>query len=300
MAQGPHRILLIGSNGQVGRELLRTLTPLGEVVTTARGDKSSFIVDLAKPDTLVQAFDKVKPTLVVNAAAYTAVDKAESEPDVAEVVNAIAPGIIGELAAKQGAAVIHYSTDYVFDGASTCPYQEYDKTNPVGVYGRTKLQGEQALLDATESVLILRTAWVYGQYRKNFLQTMLRLFAERDELSIVNDQIGSPTWSRMIAEVTAQITLQLKMEPAQFAEKRGIYHLTAAGETSWFGFAQAILENTESACRLLPIASAAYPTPAARPAYSVLDNTKRHDTFGLVLPDWHYSLQQCMDVRRDS
>jgi len=288
------RILLIGDNGQVGWELLRTLAPLGEVVTAGQTRSAQLIVDLVNPDSLTQVFDRVKPTLVVNAAAYTAVDKAESEPDVAEAVNAVAPGIIGELAKKQGAAAIHYSTDYVFDGSSNCPYREDDETNPAGVYGQSKLQGEQALLDAANEVLILRTAWVYGQYGHNFLQTMLKLFAERDELRIVDDQVGSPTWSRMLAETTAQIVAQLKSDPARFSEKRGIYHLTAAGQTSWFGFAQAILENTESTCRLLPISSTEYPTPAARPAYSVLDNAKLRDVFGLALPDWHYSLQQCM------
>ncbi len=295
MSQTSARILLIGSNGQIGRELLRTLAPLGEIVATSRDNKAGLTIDLAKPDSLVQAFNEVKPVLVVNAAAYTAVDKAESEPDVAEAVNAIAPGIIGELATKQGAAVIHYSTDYVFDGASGFPYKEDDKTNPAGVYGRSKLQGEKALLDTADNALIFRTAWVYGQHGQNFLRTMLRLFAERDEVRVVDDQIGSPTWSRMIAETTAQVASQLKMNPAQFSEKRGIYHLTAAGQTSWFDFAQAILGNTESTCRLLPIPTTEYPTPAMRPAYSVLDNMKLHDLFGLALPDWRHSLQQCMD-----
>lgn len=294
MSQKHSRILLIGNNGQVGWELLRTLAPLGEVVATSRDNKAGLTIDLAKPDSLVQVFKEVKPMLVVNAAAYTAVDKAESESEVAEAVNATAPGIIGELATKQGAAVIHYSTDYVFDGDLNRPYREDDEIGPAGVYGRSKLKGEQALLDAANNALIFRTAWVYGQHGQNFLRTMLRLFAERDELRVVDDQIGSPTWSRMIAETTAQVASQLKMNPAQFSEKRGIYHLTAAGQTSWFDFAQAILENTESTCRLLPIPSTEYPTPATRPAYSVLDNARLHDVFGLALPDWHCSLQQCM------
>jgi len=289
------RILLISSNGQVGWELLRTLASLGEVVATGRNRAADLVVDLADPDSLVQAFNEVKPTLVVNAAAYTAVDRAESELDAAEAVNAVAPGIIGELATRQGAAVIHYSTDYVFDGALDRPYREEDETGPTGVYGRTKLQGEQALLDTTANALIFRTAWVYGQHGQNFLRTMSRLFAERDELRVVDDQVGSPTWSRMIAEVTAQVVAQLKMEPMRFGEKRGIYHLTAAGQTSWFGFAQAILKRVESDCSLLPIPSSDYPTPATRPAWSVLDNTKLYDTFGLMLPNWHCSLRQCMN-----
>ncbi len=294
MSQKRPRILLISSSGQVGWELQRTLAPLGGIVATGRNKDARLAVDLANPDSLVLAFNEVRPTLVVNAAAYTAVDKAESEPDVAEAVNAVAPGIIGELAARQGAAVIHYSTDYVFDGTSGHPYREDDETSPAGVYGRSKLQGEQALLDVATDVLIFRTAWVYGQHGQNFLRTMLRLFAERDELRIVDDQVGSPTWSRMIAEVTALIASQLKMEPARFGEKRGIYHLTAAGQTSWFGFAQAILKNSEFDCRLLPIPSRDYPTPAKRPAWSVLDNTKLNDAFGLALPDWWHSLQYCM------
>lgn len=294
MSQKRPHILLISNSGQVGWELQRTLAPLGEVVATGRNREAKLVVDLANPDSLVQAFNEVRPTLVVNAAAYTAVDRAESEPDLAEVVNAVAPGIIGELATRQGAAVIHYSTDYVFDGASDCPYREDDKTVPAGVYGRTKLQGEQALLDSAADALIFRTAWVYGQHGQNFLKTMQRLFAERDELRVVDDQIGSPTWSRMIAEATAQVASQLKMNPARFGEKRGIYHLTAAGQTSWFGFAQAILKSSESDCRLLPIPSTEYPTPAVRPAWSVLDNRKLNDTFGLALPDWRCSLQQCM------
>ncbi len=288
------RILLISSSGQVGWELQRTLAPLGEVVATGRNRGAKRVVDLASPDTLVQAFNEVRPALVVNAAAYTAVDRAESEGDVAEAVNAVAPGIIGELATRWGAAVIHYSTDYVFDGALDRPYREDDKTGPVGLYGKTKLQGEQALLDSAADALIFRTAWVYGQHGDNFFKTMRRLFAERDELRVVDDQIGSPTWSRMIAEATAQVVSQLKVEPAQFGEKRGIYHLTAAGQTSWFGFAQAILENSESDCCLLPIPSTDYPTPAARPAWSVLDNRKLSDSFGLALPDWRCSLLQCM------
>ncbi len=295
MRQKRPRILLISHTGQLGWELQRTLAPLGEVVATGRKGDAKVVANLTDPDSLVQVFKEVKPTLVVNAAAYTAVDRAENEPDLAASVNGVAPGVIGELATRQGAAVIHYSTDYVFDGVSDCPYKESDKTAPASVYGRTKLEGEQALLDATTNALVFRTAWVYGQRGQNFLQTMQRLFTERDELRVVDDQIGSPTWSRMVAEATAQVVAQLKMEPTQFGEKRGIYHLTAAGQTSWFGFAQAILESAGSECHLLPIPSADYPTPAKRPVWSVLDNRKLNDTFGLVLPDWRCSLQQCMD-----
>ncbi len=288
------RILLIGCNGQLGWELQRTLAPLGAVIPAGRGEGARQRVDLADPDSLVRVFHEVDPALVVNAAAYTAVDRAESEPALAEAVNAVAPGIIGELATRHGAAVIHYSTDYVFDGRLNRPYRETDPTDPAGVYGRTKRQGEQVLLESAADVLIFRTAWVYGRHGSNFLNTMLRLFAERDRLQVVDDQIGSPTWSRMIAEATAQVIAQLKGEPAQWGEKRGIYHLTASGQTSWFGFARAILEALESDCRLQPIPSRDYPTPAVRPAWSVLDNGKLNGAFGLMLPDWRDSLRHCM------
>lgn len=286
---------MLGGNGQVGWELARALAPLGELAVATRAGEGGLRVDLARPDTLARAFDAVRPRLVVNAAAYTAVDKAESEPDVAEAVNALAPGVIGELAARRGAAVVHYSTDYVFDGELDRPYREEDATAPAGVYGRTKLRGEQALLDATADALIFRTAWVYGRHGHNFLRTMLRLFRERDELRVVDDQIGSPTWSRMIAEATAQIIARLEGEPARIGELGGIYHLTAAGRTSWHGFAAAILEGSGLDCRLLPISTREYPTPARRPAWSVLDNSKLFETFGLRLPDWDLSLRQCLE-----
>jgi dTDP-4-dehydrorhamnose reductase len=250
------------------------------------------MVDLSVPDSLVRVFDEVRPNLAVNAAAYTAVDKAEQEPDLATAVNADAPGIIGELASLLGATVVHFSTDYVFDGKAQKPYREADATAPLGVYGRTKLLGERALLDSGADALILRTSWVYGRHGHNFLNTMLRLFRERDELSVVDDQIGSPTWSRMIAEVTAQILVQLRLE--QLGEQSGIYHLTAAGQTSWYGFAKSILDASGESCRLSPITTADYPTPAARPHWSVLDNSKLQETFGLTLPDWSASLNHCM------
>ena len=295
MSREQPRILLLSGTGQVGWELQRTLAPLGQVIVASRDGNARHWADLTQPDSLVKVFNEIKPGLVVNAAAYTAVDKAETEPDVAEAVNAVAPGIIGELAARQGAAVVHYSTDYVFDGALGRPYREDDATGPTGVYGLTKLQGEQALLDATGNTLVFRTAWVYGRRGHNFLRTMLRLFQEKDELRVVDDQIGSPTWSRMIAEATAQIIARLDMDPAQFGEVGGIYHLTAAGQTSWYGFAKAILEGSGLDCRLLPIPSTDYPTPAERPAWSVLDNRKLLETFGLRLPDWEYSLQHCLN-----
>jgi len=292
MAKTRPRILLLGSTGQVGWELQRTLSPLGEVIATSRDGNSGPMVDLSVPDSLVQLFDEVRPHWVVNAAAYTAVDKAEQESDLAAAVNADAPAIIGELASLVGATVVHFSTDYVFDGKAQKPYGEGDATAPLGVYGQTKLLGEKALLDSGADALVLRTSWVYGRHGHNFLKTMQRLFRERDELSVVDDQIGAPTWSRMIAEATAQILAQLRL--GQLGERRGIYHLTAAGQTSWYGFAKAILETSGQSCRLSPITTADYPTPAARPHWSVLDNSKLQEAFGLTLPDWSVSLNHCL------
>ncbi|MFC1684944.1 dTDP-4-dehydrorhamnose reductase [Pseudomonadota bacterium] len=292
MAKTRPRILLLGSTGQVGWELQRTLSPLGEVIAASRDGNSGPVVDLSVPDSLVQLFDEVRPNWVVNAAAYTAVDKAEQESDLAAAVNADAPAIIGELASLLGATVVHFSTDYVFDGKAQKPYREGDTTAPLGVYGQTKLLGEQALLDSGADALVLRTSWVYGRHGHNFLKTMLRLFQEREELSVVDDQIGSPTWSRMIAEATAQILAQLRL--GQLGERRGIYHLTAAGQTSWYGFAKTILETSGESCHLSPITTADYPTPAVRPHWSVLDNSKLQETFGLTLPDWSVSLNHCL------
>lgn len=288
-------ILLLGSSGQLGWELQRTLAPLGQVVAASRQGTHGPRIDLADPDGLRRLFAEVRPWMVVNAAAYTAVDRAESEPELAHAINAAAPGLIGELARAAGAGVVHYSTDYVFDGATGRPCREVDAVAPINVYGRSKFEGECALLDSGASALIFRTAWVYGLHGHNFLRTMLRLFAERDEVRVVSDQIGAPTWSRMIAEATAQVLSQLKADRSRLDEVGGLYHLTAAGETSWHGFAQAILELSRADCRLLPITTAEYPTPARRPARSVLDHSKLRETFGLALPDWADSLRQCLE-----
>ena len=223
------RILLTGKNGQVGWELQRTLAPLGEVVVLDRRQ-----LDLSDPDQIRERVREISPDLIVNAAAYTAVDRAEAEPEPAMAVNGTAPGLLAEEAKRIGAAIIHYSTDYVFDGAKTTPYTEEDAPNPLNVYGRTKLAGEQAVQAAGVPHLILRTSWVYGMRGKNFLLTILRLAREREELKIVDDQIGAPTWSRTIAEATAQI-LTSGAWPVSGAS--GIYHLTASGSTSWYGFA---------------------------------------------------------------
>jgi dTDP-4-dehydrorhamnose reductase len=286
------KILLTGINGQVGWELQRTLLPLGEVIPAGRE-----VMDLANPDSIRRAMRKFQPHLIVNPAAYTAVDKAEAEPDLARASNGIAPGILAEEARRLGAAIVHYSTDYVFNGDRSTPYQETDPTNPLGVYGKTKREGEMAIQAVDVPHLILRTSWVYSRMGKNFLLTILRLARERPELRIVADQIGAPTWSRAIAEVTAQILAQGVGHLHEFLRDRGgIYHLSAGGVTSWHGFAKAILEadphrSEQIVSEVLPITTAEYPTPAQRPSYSLLDNTKLHDAFGLRLPDWERSLQ---------
>lgn len=293
------RILLIGSNGQVGWELQRALAPLGQVIAADRQ-----MMDISSPDSIVSALREFKPGLIVNAAAYTAVDKAESEPELALMVNGTAPGILAEEARRLNAALVHYSTDYVFDGTRDGAYTERDAPNPLSVYGKTKRVGEEAVQAAGVPHLILRTSWVYGTRGRNFLNTMLRLAREREVLKVVDDQIGAPTWSRMIAEATAQILAQLKLPVVStksslaenMSEVGGLYHLTAGGQTSWHGFTRAILSNMAQSPlpQLIPIPASDYPLPAPRPANSVMSNAKLEETFGLALPDWEASLRMCM------
>lgn len=282
-------ILLTGVNGQVGWELRRTLVTLGAVTAPTRQQ-----LDLTDEQALRQFIRTTRPQLIVNPAAHTAVDKAESEPELARTLNAIAPGIMAEEAAKLGAAMVHYSTDYVFDGNKNGAYTETDIPNPLGVYGATKLAGEQAIAAAGIPHLILRTSWVYGLRGGNFLLTMQRLFQEREQLNIVADQFGAPTWSRMIAEATAQILAQRPFEQPSLS---GIYNLTSAGTTSWHAFASAILKRTATnkAVTLNPIPASQYPTPAKRPANSVLCGNKLHEAFGIALPDWETALALCLD-----
>jgi dTDP-4-dehydrorhamnose reductase len=289
-------ILVFGRNGQVGSELTRALRAIGEVTALGRTE-----LDLTDADAIRTAIRAAKPEIIVNAAAYTAVDKAESEPDLAMQINAIAPGIMAGEALRLGALLVHYSTDYVFDGAKPAAYTETDVPNPLSVYGRTKLAGEQAIQATGVAHYILRTSWVYAAEGANFLNTILRLARERPELRIVNDQTGSPTWARAIAYLTAQI---LSAGSRGDADPRyGLYHLTASGAVTWFGFAQAILAEAEktlglTAPRLVPITTAEYPLPARRPANSRLDTTRLTETFGIRPSPWQEMLAQCMQEKR--
>jgi dTDP-4-dehydrorhamnose reductase len=292
-------ILLIGPDGQVGWELRRALAPLAPLLTAGMtgGDHA---LNLAEPGQIAPLLRRLRPALVVNAAAHTAVDRAESEPELAYRINAEAVGAIGAAAAELGCPVLHYSTDYIFSGDSDTPWIEDDQPGPLGAYGASKLAGEQALAASGADWLCLRTAWVYGNRGQNFLRTMLRLFGERDALNIVSDQIGAPTWSRLIAQASALILAQCRMGTGfAFGERGGLYHLTCGGETSWHGFASAIRDEAGSTCQVSPIPSSAYPTPAARPRYSVLDNGLLESRFGLRLPDWREALALCMAERRE-
>ena len=287
------KILLIGKNGQVGWELGRTLAPLAEVVAVDYPE-----INFTDVAALRQFVVGVRPAVVVNAAAYTAVDKAETETELCRQINAVAPGVLAEEAKKIGALMVHYSTDYIFDGMKTSPYVETDAPNPLGTYGRSKLEGDRAVKASGADHLIFRLCWVYGARGQNFMLTMQRLAREREKLRVVADQFGCPTWSRMIAETTA-LALKQVLAGADRSMFNGEYHLAAAGQTNWHEFASRIIEwmpEAERKCRAVEnIATAEYPTPARRPAYSVLDCGKLQKTFGLRLPDWEASLQQVLD-----
>lgn len=287
-------ILLIGKQGQIAWELQVTLATLGNV--TVLGSQE---LDLNNPDQIVDRVRSIQPQIIVNAAAYTAVDKAESEPELCMSINANAPRVLAELARQSQALLVHYSTDYVFDGQKTSPYVETDPTNPLGVYGASKLAGERAIIQIDCPHLILRTTWVYGDRGKNFLLTILRLAAEKSALKIVADQIGAPTWSRSIAEATSQIVAQCHQDRSSI---KGLYNLSAAGSTSWHGFASEIVSQYRSLYperhlaiqNIVPIPASEYPTPAQRPANSRLDNSKILQDFGVILPDWNSSLGQLL------
>lgn len=287
------RILLIGKNGQVGWELRRTLAPLGPVLAVDYPE-----IDLSDAAAARQLVLENKPTVVINAAAYTAVDKAETEPEKAQLINALAPGVLAEAANQTGAWLIHFSTDYIFDGAKTTPYVEADAPNPLGVYGRTKLAGDEAVRAVGGQHLIFRLCWVYGARGQNFLLTMLRLARERETLRVVADQFGCPTPSRLIAEATA-LALRQVLLAADAGAFSGTYHLAAAGSATWHEFAARIvglMPEAERKCReVAAITTAEYPTPARRPAYSVLDCGKLKKVFGLELPDWEAGLRLVLD-----
>lgn len=296
------RILLFGANGQVGHELRRSLESLGEIVATTRSGvlddgARCEIADFDAPDALPTLIDRIAPDVVVNAAAYTAVDRAESDRDAAFRANAEAPQRIAEACAARDALLVHYSTDYVFDGTGNRPYREDDPTCSLGVYGESKLAGELAIRASGARHMIFRTAWVYASHGKNFMRTMLRLAAERDELRVVADQVGTPTPAALIADVTAAVL-------ARPYDRSGVWHLTASGETTWHGFAEAIVAAAHARGqiarlpRVVPIATADYPTPAKRPAYSRLDISRIEADFAIILPDWRTGLDMILD-RRD-
>jgi dTDP-4-dehydrorhamnose reductase len=299
-------ILLIGTNGQVGRELHKILPRVGEVTPLNRQQ-----LDLSRPEDIRSAIRGLRPALIINAAAHTAVDKAESEQDLARAINTEAPDVMAQEAKKIGALLVHYSTDYVFDGMKNTPYQEGDPTNPQNVYGKTKLDGERAIQASGAEHLIFRTEWVYGAEGRNFLLTILRLATQREELKIVCDQVGAPTWSREIAKTTTGILLRIFGHEGSClspADVSGIYHMTAGGETTWYDFAKAILEEAQAiepstpwfaavtsglpvtTRRVSPIPAVEYPTPARRPAYSVLSNERMAGTFSMRMPDWRAQL----------
>lgn len=286
------RILVTGKDGQVGWELQRALAPLGSILSLDRSQ-----LDLADPDSIREVIRGISPAIIVNAAAYTAVDKAESEPDLAMRVNALAPGIMAEEAKRLGALLIHYSTDYVFDGAKSGDYTEEDKPHPLNVYGMSKWEGERAIAQSGCTHLILRTSWVYSGRGGNFVLTILRLARERDELKVVDDQIGSPTWARALAEATAELLAQ---NPRP--ETCGLYHLSAHGSTSRYHLAQKIIETARQLSNdggkwatLHPIKTADYPLPAARPLNSALSNEKIKRAFGIEMESWENQLAACLN-----
>lgn len=290
------KILLFGKNGQVGWELNRSLQPLGEVIALSRQE-----ADFSKPESLREIIQSTKPDIIVNAVAYTAVDKAESEEELAKTINAEAPAVVAEEALNINALLVHYSTDYVFDGSKGTPYTEEDMPCPVNVYGRTKLAGEVAVQLSGCDYLIFRTSWVYASRGHNFLLTILKLAKERGSLSVVSDQIGSPTSARLIAETTALCVYQAMKERRAETFISELYHLSASGCTSWHGFAEAIVESTAKDLALVlnvkgikPISTENYPTPAMRPMSSRLIPNKLESVFGIELPGWKTSLKLCL------
>lgn len=289
----PPKILLTGKNGQVGFELQRALAPLGEVVALGHAE-----CDLSSVQSIRDVVRQAQPQIIVNAAAYTAVDKAETDQSTAYAVNGIAPGILGEEARKLGALVVHYSTDYVFDGSKATAWDENDTPNPQGAYGKSKWQGEQALQESGAHCIILRTSWVFGAHGGNFAKTMLRLAADRETLNVVADQFGAPTSSALIADVSAQIIAQYRTCTNASGFPFGLYHLAAGGETQWCEYARTVIDAAQVAGKpiklkaegIRAISTADYPLPAPRPANSRLDTRKLQSTFSLMLPNWQTGL----------
>jgi dTDP-4-dehydrorhamnose reductase len=286
------KILIFGRVGQIGWELRHKLACMGKVQSVGLPE-----VDFSKPETIRDAIRAAEPTVIVNAAAYTAVDKAEAAPEPAWAINATGPGVIAEEAKRLGSLLVHYSTDYVYDGSKDGAWVEADAPNPLNVYGKSKLAGDEAIAAVGGNYLILRTSWVYGPRGSNFLLTMLRLAKERSELRIVNDQTGSPTTSECIAQATADILAQV-LAPAGggLAGRSGVYHLTSAGATTWFGFAKAFLSKQASCPVLTPIPSSSYPVPAKRPVNSVLSCERLAETFGVRLPAWEHALDLVLET----
>ncbi len=290
------RILLLGENGQLGWELRRTLAPLGEVIAL---DAPQY--DLAEADQVRQVVRQTRPQIIVNAAAYTAVDRAESEPELAMKVNAVAPYLLAQEAKNLGAAIVHYSTDYVFDGCKGRPYQESDAPNPINVYGKSKLEGEKGIQQVDGIYLILRTSWVYSLRRSSFVTKVLQWARQQPVLRVVDDQVGSPTWARMLAEVTAQVLARGGERPLEWlSQHRGLYHLAGDGQASRLEWARAILrhdpQRAEHQVReILAAHTAEFPTPAQRPLYSALDCSLFAQTFGLRLPPWEEALKMAME-----
>ena len=293
------KILLLGKNGQVGWELQRSLAPLGEVLALDR-HSTDYCGDLSKTEQLAQTVLAYKPDFIVNAAAHTAVDKAESEPELAKVLNADAPAALAKAAAQVGAWLVHYSTDYVFDGSGSHARQEHEGTGPLSVYGQTKLDGEKAIVASGCKYLIFRTSWVYAARGGNFVKTMLRLAQERDKLTVINDQHGAPTGADLIADVTAHA--MRRVLNAQNVSFGGVYHLVASGETTWHGYASHVITQAKAmkpelawkATEVAPVPTSAFPTPATRPLNSRLCTTKLQQAFDLVLPHWQQGVDRML------
>jgi dTDP-4-dehydrorhamnose reductase len=292
------KILLLGKNGQVGWELQRSLAPLGDLVALDFDSPGPLAADFSRPETLAATVRAVAPDVIVNAAAHTAVDKAESEPDLARALNATAPGVLAREAAANGAWLMHYSTDYVFNGSGTQPWREDSPTGPLSVYGRTKLEGEELIRASGCKHVILRTSWVYGARGGNFAKTMLKLAQERERLTVINDQFGAPTGADLLADLTAHL-LRASRERIDMS---GTYHAAAAGETTWHGYATHVIEFARASGVALkvspgsiePVATSAFPTPARRPHNSRLDTRRLREAFGFQLPDWRNGVDRML------